>query len=511
MAPRTRPPPYALTVVTHPEPDAHEPNDAEPTEAGAGAWEGALSTRGDRDRYRVPLLAGELFTATLTSQHEATTPTLTILNGTEQPLHALTVYDAPETWAWTADADTTLELLVADDDACEHGLGETYTLDLEIVPDPDPSEPNDHPTVATALGTASCGDTWQSLPIRSGALSASGDVDWYQLELSDCTPGILEVDLAFTGQSPGSTLDVALRLLRGDPASPCQIDQDCQVLARFCDDDADCELYGNLCLPQGQCAGAGVCLPDETCAATTLLEVAEPGATNAVLSAPLVGTDTAWLTVQDHRGDDRTLATYELDVRTLAEPDPREPDNVYTAGPPTSSDAGLHTARATTVPVHDCTLGDCCDDTTWVDGTLATAHDQDWFRYEHPCPGEDCMLRLHWRSDAGPADHFFQVWRGTRLWFDQLAGTADLPAQAERFGTYGGLTDQDQCFYAYQGHNGSPYSYHLSVRDTIWVSRNDPQGGTWDWSAAQTYGFCLEKLAAGCESPCQLLPQGCNP
>jgi hypothetical protein len=138
----------------------------------------------------------------------------------------------------------------------------------------------------------------------------------------------------------------------------------------------------------------------------------------------------------------------------------------------------------------------------WIEGTIGWEGDQDWYVYRHPCPGQDCMVRVLYEVEEGPVDHVIQVYRGRDLWFTALAND-EAETQGAVSGALGGLEAADRCFYAYQGHNGNPYHYAIQVRDIADVP---------DWSPEQRYRFCVEKLADGCvEPPCQLFdPGGCD-
>ncbi|MEZ4474939.1 MAG: hypothetical protein R3F60_29940 [bacterium] len=147
----------------------------------------------------------------------------------------------------------------------------------------------------------------------------------------------------------------------------------------------------------------------------------------------------------------------------------------------------------------------CCGPSDWIEGALSYEFDQDWYAYAHPCPGEDCMVRIRYAVDGGPADQLWQVFRRDELWFDPIVPVEELAMSPARQGSFGGVEADDACFYAYRGHTGSadaPYWYSLAIRDLL---------PTADWSPDQTYRFCIEKVAAGCSAPpCQLYDDGCG-
>ena len=240
-------------------------------------------------------------------------------------------------------------------------------------------------------------------------------------------------------------------------------------------------------------------------------EEESPGTT--LLSSPLYWSGVPFfVAVADYQGNGYSADhQYTVRVRARRDPDLFEPTEAMTAGPPQSDDPVVeHVAFAEEVAVHDCTAADCCDSTTWTEAYLSYAYDQDWYAYQHPCPTQDCMVRVNYEFDEGPVDFYMQVYEGMNPWFDNLADTTDPGDQPAKSGYFGGLNTDDYCFYAYQGHLGDPFYYYLPVRDTVYVSEDQEDDGTWDWSTAQGYRFCIEKIAAGCVDPCFLYDDGCG-
>ena len=140
----------------------------------------------------------------------------------------------------------------------------------------------------------------------------------------------------------------------------------------------------------------------------------------------------------------------------------------------------------------------CCSDerAEWTEGTISYEDDQDFYTYRHPCPGQDCMVKIYYQIDEGPVDFLFQIYEGNRLWFDPIVPVAELNINAALSGSFGGLTSRNQCFYAWHAHGGN---YTLSVRDLR---------PTRDWSTEQKYRFCVEKAGNGCfEPPCKDMPE----
>jgi len=528
--------PYTITARSHEDVDLAEPNDvAELAVTLADTATGTIASRGDHDWYRFEAPANSAATLHLSSavadyepRISVRAPDGSVVRDAANPAGSVQATDLLVRVA--LEQAGTWRVLVQDDDDRGYDLDTPYQLSLALGDDPDGNEPNDHPGSSTPLLSATCGGSWSALQTDGGFLATSGDIDWYALDLAGCARGIVEADVRFGagGLPPG--FEAELRLLRAHSNTTCTLDQDCTSLAQRCTTDDDCSTVGYSCGLDGYCEGAGVCLPSQRCGANLLVEEAEPGAEGRVgLSAPLFDPGPVWLGVADHRGDAYTAdVPYTIDARVRTDPDVHEPNNHYTAGPPTGSQSSLHDDLAVEIPVHHCidpppadtsATADtgappepkvCCTDVAWTEGVLAYDYDQDWFRYRHPCPDEDCMVRLHVQVDGGPVDTLVQVWRRSALWFDGITGVTDLGAQGPVDVAYGGLEPTDQCFYAYNGHDGSPYWYHVSLRDTIYAGSGSPTGGTWDHSDTQRYRLCVEKLAEACLAPCEEDPNGCD-
>ncbi len=231
----------------------------------------------------------------------------------------------------------------------------------------------------------------------------------------------------------------------------------------------------------------------------------EPSDLSLVELAEQLEKVTGWIETQRVR-EREARAVYD---RVRQETDTHEPSNVYATSLLSEFPVGLHQQLATPIPVHRCIQpvletdppADCCDGSSWIEGSLAYENDLDWYRYDHPCPGEDCMLRVQFEIDPGPVDAVMSVYREKALWYDTLNPTTELPAQTLLDKSFGGLGASASCFYAYQGHEGDPFNYYLMVRDLADVR---------EWSADQRYRVCVEKVADGCSSPCKLYPDGCG-
>lgn len=517
--------PYQLTVAHLADPDQNEPNNTadQASDYGSGPAEGYIAYRGDQDWFRIDAEAHDLLHVRLTMPVGGIEPSFSVIDA-ESVVLSSEVNEAGKFEPTDMDVVQALDeagtyyVVVQDDGDLDFDLDNAYEIELDLSPDPDPNEANDHPDQATTLGSLQCSlynSAWSEWIENSGFIASSGDIDWFDLELLNCGRSLIEIEVAF--DSPGSLpddLQASARLVRQVDSYECAVDSECVELPRPCDYDLDCSRYGNTCLTTGVCGGAGVCIGEAACGVDHIAGSAPEGSPGtALLSAPLYWSGVPFfVAVADYQGDGYSAEhAYTVRVRARKDPDLFEPTEAMTAGPPQSDDPPWeHVAFAEEVPVHDCTAADCCDSTTWVEAYLSYAFDQDWYAYAHPCPGLDCMVRVNYEFDSGPADFYLQVYQGYDPWFDNLADTTDIGDQPAKSGYFGGLGAEDYCFYAYQGHLGDPFYYYLPIRDTVYISEDQEDDGTWDWSTEQGYRFCIEKIADTCLEPCFLYDDGCG-
>lgn len=511
---------YELLVTTSADADTHERNDTQDdaTEVTGDEVEGYISYRGDEDWYRIESPALGLLDLRLTMAAGGIEPAYRIVTADDEVLVA-GVNPSGTTQATDLSVlqalgeSGTYYVVISDDDGLDVDGGTPYTLELSAQTDPDGNEVNDHPDDATGLTGRSCGGIWSTYSVEQGYLASAGDTDWYSIDLSGCGNGIMEADLFFdSGETLPDDMEASLRLVREVDDESCDSDQDCQQLSITCEDNLDCSTVGNLCLAGNVCAGAGVCLPTGNCGATLLsVEAAEHSPDALTVAAPLFGLTPLYVAVADYHADAYSLDhEYTVRLRVREDPDLLEPSETYTGGPPTGNSAAYHTPFATELPVYDCAAGFCCDETTWTGGALSYSYDQDWFRYQHPCPDEDCMVRVVYRLEGGATDHYMRIFEGNNSWFDNIADIVDLANHPQTDGYFGGLDPADYCFYAWEGHIGSPYYYYLTVRDTLYVSAGHEEDGDWDHDPDQGYQLCVEKVSDGCIDPCFLYEDGCG-
>jgi len=525
---------YRLNVTSSPDPDPAEPND---DLAGAvvidGSATGAIACAGDTDWYRFEAALGQVARVTLTMPVGGISPLLRLLDA-DGALVATQVNPGGTVRATNLVLEAVLPksgryfAVVSDDDGRNADPVTTYVVTVELLDDSDPNEPNGHPDVATPLTPTdvTCGADWSTTLERTGTIGATGDNDWFRLPIGDCEgQGLIEAEVVLLNDSLtvaeraqiASAMQIALTLVRGDSGSPCNDDIGCQALAKPCSNEWDCSGLSNTCLPDGFCAGSGVCLPEGRCGADVVQRRYEPGVAagaesqRALLTAPLFGDPFVFLRVADYQSNGAAREVqYRLRVRVRAEPDRNEPDNVYSPTLLQDFPAAIMTSAAKPVPVHDCTddpndltdVPDCCGAGTWVEGLLSYENDLDFYRYDHPCPGEDCNVRILYQLEAGPVDFVMSVYQGNSLWFGGVIGPrVEAATQAASSGSFGGT---QSCFYGFAGHAGSaeePFSYYVAVRDLATVR---------DASPTQRYRFCIERTSRGCDAPCKVFENGCG-
>jgi len=540
--------PYTIAVKGQPDPDPNEPNNERTGAKGLTSGtsvQAAIACRGDQDYYSIEVPTGVIVRMKLTAPIAKYQPTLELLSYDGQIL----VTESNDSGAVqetnidryeVVPAAGTYYVLVKDNDNAEANPDVLYTLLLELVTDQDPNEPNNHPSVATQLSGSSvtCSGSWSSTMQFQGTIGSPGDSDWFELPLTGCNNGLIEAEVVLNNNNLpmneqwdfNDKIQATVALIRPHAGDSCDSDQDCITLNKSCEDGWDCAGLFNTCLPEQLCSGASVCLPSDVCGALetqrryqcspTVAECqkssgTQPPKNQATISAPLYDDSHVYLRVSDFQADGGAPdVLYTLKVRVRTDPDTHERSNLYANELPPI--IPVWRQPAVDIPVHDCTNGDCCGSGNWVTGSLGYESDIDWYRYPHPCAGQDCTARIVYDVDGGPVDFTIRVSRQTDdedSWFEALASD-ELANQLARSGALGGTAAGDSCFYAYSGHAASGgFYYYVSVRDVLELYNNSglvrPESR--DWSPEQTYRFCVEKVYNAClEPPCQVYETGCG-
>lgn len=534
--------PYKMTSVTKPDPDTHEPNPAAATatmtQIGTPQT-GYVACRGDEDWYGITVADGQLLSIQLTSPIATYEPTVRVYDAAGE----LIVEELNPSGSVQATDINRYEVLpgagaysivVSDDDNENADPNVPYTLTVNLVTDTDPNEPNNHPDEATPLSATpvTCGANFGSALSTTGTIGSPGDDDWFVLPLSGCTNGIIEatVTLQTAGRPAMEQWDIAanvqaaVTLVKSHGPSPCAADGDCNQLQAACDDSLECSGLFETCLNDGLCAGATVCLPDGKCGANQTqrkyycpprLAECMPSATppqpnEARLSAPIKGDSVVFLRVGDFQSNGAAPdVPYTFTVRVRQDPDTNEANNLYTNEIQNPLPVGAHQSFAVDVPVHDCTAGDCCTGANMITGNIGYEFDLDWYRYQHPCPGADCTVRVNYQVDGGPVDVVMNLFHGDNLWFTAY-DIQERPTQQAISGALGGTTAGDSCFYAFNGHGND---YYLLARDlnALYSDEENIRPESKDWDSDQTYSFCVEKVSNTCSvPPCSTGMLGCD-
>ncbi len=512
--------PYSLTVTSGKDKDANEPNDsAGQAAAGSGTVEGYISYRGDEDWYRVQSNSTGLLTVDFQMPAAGIVPTYRIEDASgnviiERSNMAGMSEDTAMHFVESLGAAGDYYLIVSDVDKLKSDSAVAYTLTLAVSADPDANEGNDEPADATDLTGGAplpLGDDWVERS-ASGYVASIGDVDWYRVDFEGGNRGVVEAEVHFSSRMP-EDMQASVRFMYGVPGEPCSADAECETLSTTCMEDIDCAMLGSSCDNSGYCAGAGRCIDGNCGAVLTSLTAIDTDPRNVILSAPLIDISTVYVVVSDYHDDAYTASNeYDLTVRVALEPDPREPSDAYSGVPPTQEwdETWQHQEYAIEIPVHDCPVAggaDCCDGgAAWESGVISYTFDQDWYSYAHPCPEADCMMAVHLDLGGGRVDFLPITTRDGTPWVEFTTPSDTGGNNPEINNVYGGLTGSDECFFAHNMHG----EYNFVVRDTTWISEENPNGGTWDADKNQPYRFCIEKIADGCSvPPCTTDDYGC--
>ncbi|MFU8802645.1 MAG: hypothetical protein ACNA8W_02440, partial [Bradymonadaceae bacterium] len=534
---------YQLTVSTRADSDSHEPND-DPSQAvnlsDGISVEATIACRGDEDWFVIDVPARHLLRVRLDSEIAGYEPTVTVYD-TEQNVQFREANASGSVRATEIDRHVILPepgryfVVVTDDDKVDADPSVPYTLTVDLVEDIDPNEPNNNVREATPLSESlvSCGGSWSTMEAW-GTIAAPGDNDWFKLPLNGCENGIIEARMEFDTSSLSNEekwalsreLQATLTLVRPHAETSCTEDSECALLEGSCAGDLDCAgLFESCHAQERQCVGGLVCLPEGVCGANQVQRRYEcsnllaecqasadrrPWKNKAVISAPLFGADVVYLWASDFASQ-ATFPNlrYDLRVRVRQDPDSNEPSNLFTNHVQNPLPIREHQSFATEVPVYDCTGAEpeCCSGNSWTTGSISYENDMDWYKYEHPCPDEDCMVRFNYRYDAGPVDMVMNIYRGRSLWFTafDIDQEDHHPAAS---GALGGLSADSSCFYAYHGHSSA---YYVQVRDLFELLSNNQTVHplSKDWDPDQSYSFCVEKLSNQCEAPpCRIRENG---
>lgn len=520
---------YRLTVSSSPDPDASEPNDGPDSAVALAAGStarGAIACRGDQDWYAVEGVGeNQILGVQLDVPIAGYQPQVRIVAPDDTQLGALTnaagtIEPTTLSGTYVVPAPGRYYVVVGDDDNGEADSAATYALTVTLIDNNDPYEPNNTAVEAeenAVIDGLSCGASWSSASRPNANLAATNDIDVFQVNLSGCANGILEATVTFDGP-PDPGLEPSVRIVRAHTETPCAVDSDCRDLMIPCavdDDDPDaaqldCSGFGNNCLGD-VCAGASMCLPGSVCGANVIerhpnfcgadgtchgpegamrnrrcADNGDCAAQDLISTAIPIGRgpggttsaiDRLFVVVSDFGSNaaDPSLS-YTLQIRTRADPDTHEPNELY--NPFLSTDEG-GTREDTLAKVANWT-GTC------VTGTLSYERDRDWFVLPNPCPGTNCTFSVSYDVDAGPVEAYVYA---SGAWdnLTNLDPEADAASNPARSGSLGG--------------SGDCLPSNSNLDDPIYIVVRDMDLNR-DFSADQSYSVCFSGITAGCGAPC---------
>jgi len=534
---------YVLQVSAAADPDTHEPNDSAAQAKPADGQPGFFSSAGDVDVYSVTLAPTDGLLKLVVSNPLAAKAEIDYevadsagkLLGTGQVPPAATPLDL--TQAAPATGTLFVSFHYPTGSAPDRQPEAGYTVTLAGLPETDANEipiRNDTPATATCLAGAGspCAATFASSLVsfktQTGSIGSRGDRDLFFFRAT-AAPAVVEAVLRI----PSTPMDIALDVLEPDLATPCTKDSDCKVLAGSCQTDDDCELSHHCVAASAgacatttcrQCLGAGLCLalpdnPGKSACGVTLYTVRDADGTatgsdglNLLRTAqPVFNVGPVYLVVHDSEDNqyDRA-ASYTLDVRVAPEPDPMDNstdpaarNNYYNPYPLQTTNLEPNQARAKDINAQ-ITAG------TSVSGYISYQSDEDWFWFNHPCPGKDCGLVFEWVQPGPSAVRpVFMMRRSDLVLHESWTYSGTMPTTAPITDNFGD-GDCTECSFASAKHVASsatdaaspaaPYKYYLQVRD---AGADD-----WDFSTDGRYQFRLKTVTPGCPASCSEDPSG---
>jgi hypothetical protein len=239
------------------------------------------------------------------------------------------------------------------------------------------------------------------------------------------------------------------------------------------------ERHPNFCGADATCHGPEGPMENRPCATNTDCAAQDRIATAIPIGRGPEGTtaavDRLFVVVSDYQSDtaDPTL-TYTLQLRARSDPDPNEPNELY------SPFQGEGATMLETLAKPATWSGGC------VTGRLSYERDRDWFVLLNPCPGANCTFSVDYNVAAGPVEAYVFADGGWDNLTD-LDPEADAANNSARSGSLGGTGD---CLPSNRN-LGNPM--YIVVRD-IDLNR--------DFDADQTYSVCFSGIRTGCNSPC---------
>ena len=525
---------YVLQAAPATDPDTHEPNGTAALAKPADGLPGFISFVGDIDVYTVTLGATDAILNFQVNNPAAAKAALTyqISDSTGKVLGTGQVPPAATPLDLTQAAPATGTLFVS----FGYPAGSTpdrrpeagYTVTLGGRAETDANEGttrNDTPATATCLaGPGSpCAAVYSGTDVtfktQTGAIGSRGDRDMFLLRATSA-PAVIEAKVSI----PATAMDLALDILEPHPASPCTTDADCSVLQIACTTDDDCELShkcvdatAGACTTTAcrKCVASNLCLPlpdtpGKSACGVTIFSVhdANGGMTtgadgkNLVQTAqPIFYAGPVYVVVHDNQDDQYDpKVSYTLDVRVVPEPDPGDasPDpagrnNFYNPYPIQTTNLAPSQARAKDITAQ-------INAGTSITGFISYQSDEDWYWFEHPCPGQDCGLVFEYvQPGPSPVRPVFFMRDADLTLHESWTYAGTVPTAAPVTDVFGD-GDCTECSFASrkhgQGMDGGivDYRYYLQVRD---AGADD-----WDFGTSGQYQFRLKTVTPGCPASC---------
>ena len=268
------------------------------------------------------------------------------------------------------------------------------------------------------------------------------------------------------------------------------------------------------------CAGSGLCIPNASgggglCAIPQYLSSFTSagmlvGGNNVSTAQPLFKNGPYYVNVHDVSYSHVDLKNpYTLKLVMAPELDPNDQstnaaqrNNFYNPYPSSGSDQSPNRGRAKDITA-EVTAGQP------VTGYISYEGDDDWYSFQHPCPGLDCALSITW-IQPGPSPvqvAFFMLDQDLRTVHESFAysGGATTSLVAPVMSSFDNQ-DCTKCSFASStqtnGDGGPPYIYYMRVTD---VTEKH-----WDFGAGGTgqYSFTITKGPNTCPTACSYYPTG---
>jgi hypothetical protein len=507
---------YVITATPAMDPDTHEPNDTLMTAKAPDANQGWFAYLGDVDVFKATVPPGnQLIRIDLENPPTSKTPVHyqvqdsmgnPIVVGDAPP--AAMMYDAIHPVGGPGDYYV---LLSGPAGPPDRSMNTPYRLMVSALPEKDGNEPNNDGAHATPLaGAAFSGGNSVTYGQASGSIGALGDRDFFKLDSSN---GLTQAGVLVATASIGATpMVLALDVLVPEPNSPCTKDTDCAALNIPCQDDGDCEL-SHTCLqadsyafcknpPCRLCVGGSACVPafangPMVCAANQFNMHSDMGGGAQKLSTavPIITGGTHYVVVHEFGDDMFDYGTsYTLDVNVVPEPDPNDAtiasrNNFYNPYPTQMDDITPAKSQKRAIDVSAAFLAG-----TTFNGYISYASDEDWYSFNHPCPGMDCGIVFNF-TNPGPSPvgmRFFML-QDDLTTHETFAYLGNLPTMAPVPGTFGTGSDCHQCSFAAKGYMGK---YYMQIRGT----------GASTWDVGHPYSWSAT-VTPGCPATCSEAPK----